>query len=125
MLRWQEHVGVSKRHADLASQLLCPVVLQLLTTPMHLAGLDYYNRPDAPMRDRWELLRSTYRKSVVARMARILPAWGFGGLGNKHLRGEYRTWMTQQRDTIPRYTPVAEAPRIPILATTTMAPNKR
>lgn len=112
---------MSKGSADLAAQLFCPVVLQLATTPMHLAGLDYYNRSEATLRDRWDLLKGNYNKSVVARMVRILPAFGFGGVGNKNLRTQYRTWLQTRDSAAPVAVP---KPHIPILATASMAPAK-
>ena len=78
--------GVPQTTADIAAQLFCPVVMQFVTTPMHLMGLDMYNRPHSSWRDRFDLISSNYRKTVAARIARILPAFGFGGIGNKQIR---------------------------------------
>lgn len=79
--------------SSLPSQLFCPVATQFLTTPMHLLGLDMYNRPASSWKNRYELIASSYRKTVMARIARILPAFGFGGLGNKRIRAEAHAWI--------------------------------
>lgn len=75
--------GVPKSTADVAAQLFCPVAMQFVTTPMHLLGLDCYNRPSQSFGERVALVAANYRKTVAARIARILPAFGFGGIGNK------------------------------------------
>lgn len=75
--------GVPKSTADVAAQLFCPVAMQFITTPMHLLGLDCYNRPAQTFQERIDLVAANYRKTVAARIARILPAFGFGGIGNK------------------------------------------
>ena len=77
-------------------QLFCPVAMQFLTTPMHLLGLDMYNRPTSSWQNRYELIASNYRKTVLARIARILPAFGFGGLGNKRIRAEGHAWIRRR-----------------------------
>ncbi len=68
--------GVPKATADVAAQLFCPVVMQFVTTPMHLFGLDCYNRPGQTVQQRVDLIAANYRKTVAARIARILPAFG-------------------------------------------------
>lgn len=68
--------GVPKSTADVAAQLFCPVAMQFVTTPMHLLGLDCYNRPAQSFKERVELVAANYRKTVAARIARILPAFG-------------------------------------------------
>jgi len=70
--------------------------MQFLTTPMHLLGLDMYNRPTSSWQNRYELIASNYRKTVLARIARILPAFGFGGLGNKRIRAEGHAWIRRR-----------------------------
>jgi hypothetical protein len=61
--RHLQEMGVSKTTADVSSQLLCPVAMQLVTTPMFLMGLDLYNRPTQTLRDRMELIAANYRKT--------------------------------------------------------------
>jgi hypothetical protein len=39
-------------------------------------------------------VRSEYAKSVAARIARIGPAFGLGGVGNTAFRKKFRTMLT-------------------------------
>ncbi|ORY38009.1 hypothetical protein BCR33DRAFT_700857 [Rhizoclosmatium globosum] len=82
--------GVKKEGADIACQLLLPCAFQFVTTPVHLLGLDYYNRPDHVAAGgsigRVRAIGKEYLPSVFARMGRILPAFGFGGVINQRVR---------------------------------------
>ncbi|CAH0050218.1 unnamed protein product [Clonostachys solani] len=71
-----------------AAQFLAPAAVQLLSTPLHLLGLDVYNRPagGASWRQRWELIRRMWLPSAAARVCRIVPAFGVGGVVNTKLR---------------------------------------
>ncbi|KAJ3212913.1 hypothetical protein HDU82_003396, partial [Entophlyctis luteolus] len=80
--------GVSRRVSDVACQLMLPCLFQFVTTPVHLLGLDFYNRPnnaDAGGRaGRFAAVAKEYLPSTFARMGRILPAFGFGGVINRN-----------------------------------------
>jgi hypothetical protein len=65
------------------------MAMQCLTTPFHLTALDMYNRPDSSNIERAGFVKREYVKSVAARMGRIAPAFGFGGLGNAYLRKKF------------------------------------
>jgi len=41
----QASTGMGKAKADFVSQILTPVTMQIFSTPLHLYGLDLYNRP--------------------------------------------------------------------------------
>ncbi|KHN97011.1 uncharacterized protein MAM_05120 [Metarhizium album ARSEF 1941] len=73
-----------------AAQFVAPAAVQLLSTPLHLLGLDLYNRPArsaaVSWRDRFELVRSNWLISSAARVCRILPAFGVGGVVNFKVR---------------------------------------
>lgn len=70
-----------------AAQFLAPAAIQFISTPFHLYGLDLYNRNGGtPMRDRLAKVRVDWIKSSLARMCRIVPAFGFGGVVNNSLR---------------------------------------
>ena len=75
-----------RREAEDAAQLVSPVVIQLLSTPFHLYALDLYNRKAAAASDRVRLVLDKYAVSVAARCARILPAFGIGGVANRFFR---------------------------------------
>ncbi|KAH6685950.1 hypothetical protein F5X68DRAFT_17778 [Plectosphaerella plurivora] len=72
------------------AQFAVPAAVQLASTPLHLLGLDLYNRPTSEgtvtWRNRWATVRKTWAVSVVARIARIVPAYGFGGVVNTKIR---------------------------------------
>lgn len=70
-----------------AAQFIAPAVIQLISTPFHLMGLDLYNRNGGTkFGDRLNKVRIDYLKSSVARMCRIVPAFGLGGVVNNGLR---------------------------------------
>jgi hypothetical protein len=84
----------SRASGAVFAQFLAPAAVQLLSTPIHLLGLDLYNRPaNGPgaqgivtMRDRWDLIRKAWAPSALARICRIVPAFGFGGVVNNKVR---------------------------------------
>ena len=73
-----------------AAQFLAPAAIQLISTPFHLMGLDFYNRNGGTsFADRVSKVRVDWLKSSVARMCRIVPAFGFGGVVNNGLRARF------------------------------------
>lgn len=82
----------SDEHSALIlAQLACPILVQPLTGPLHLLGLDVYNRIE-PVGTASRLAASVknYGGVVGARMFRQLPAFGIGGVGNTALRNMLR-----------------------------------
>ena len=67
-------------------QLISPIFAQFLTTPLHLLGLDIYNRPGLSLAERYKYIKGIFNNSLVIRMMRFLPAYGFGGIINIELR---------------------------------------
>lgn len=72
-------------------QFAAPAAAQVLTTPFHLLGLDLYNRPrGAGLAPSWaERCAQVYKNwgiSVLARLCRIIPAYGVGGVVNVKVR---------------------------------------
>lgn len=84
--RMQDAIGMSKLTADTSAQLITPVSMQILSTPLHLFGLDLYNRSGISTAERIEFVKREYIKTTLARMARIFPAFGIGGVVNKYVR---------------------------------------
>ncbi|KAK6600110.1 hypothetical protein H4I96_07436 [Botrytis cinerea] len=69
------------------SQFLAPASVQLLSTPMHLLGLDLYNRGQGvSWGDRWSIVKKNWAVSAAARICRIVPAFGVGGVVNMKVR---------------------------------------
>jgi hypothetical protein len=75
-----------------AAQFVTPAAVQLVSTPLHLLGLDLYNRPGAavggPDGRVGRVLRD-WAKSSAARMCRIIPAFGVGGVVNTKVRKQF------------------------------------
>ena len=71
-----------------AAQFLAPAAIQILSTPFHLLGLDLYNRSAGTVgvAERWRKVRVDWFKSCLARVGRIVPAFGVGGVVNNGLR---------------------------------------
>lgn len=75
------------------AQFIAPAAIQLLSTPLHLLGLDMYNRPAGTAktagpswRERLDIVRKNWGVSTLARIGRIVPAFGFGGVVNMKVR---------------------------------------
>jgi hypothetical protein len=70
------------------AQFLAPASIQLASTPLHLLGLDLYNRGDKGVTwaSRVEIVKKNWGVSAIARMCRIIPAFGFGGVVNSKVR---------------------------------------
>ncbi|QIX01046.1 hypothetical protein AMS68_006563 [Peltaster fructicola] len=70
-----------------AAQFIAPAAIQLISTPFHLMGLDLYNRNGGTkLSDRLQKVRIDWLKSSIARMCRIVPAFGVGGVVNTSMR---------------------------------------
>jgi hypothetical protein len=72
-----------------AAQFITPAAVQLVSTPLHLLGLDLYNRPGAALGGpdgRVGRVIRDWAKSSAARMCRIIPAFGVGGVVNTKVR---------------------------------------
>jgi len=105
-----KNMAFTSKNADITSQLLAPVSIQILSTPLHILGLDIYNRhgSDVKFYDRLTFMKQEYLKTLMARVSRIFPAFGIGGVVNKQLRKQGHTYIHQLQDsqTSPRYTVV-------------------
>ena len=76
----QRELGWGKETSDTVAQLACPGFAQIIGTPIHLIGLDLYNRPEITPMGRFDgLLRRTL-EPLVARMARQIYVFGIGGI---------------------------------------------
>lgn len=69
-----------------AAQILTPCAMQFISTPMHLFALDLFNREREPLKSRIEFVKRGYLRSTFARVGRILPAFGVGGVLNREVR---------------------------------------
>jgi hypothetical protein len=80
-----------KRYVSAATvaQFVTPAAVQVFSTPLHLLGLDLYNREGVGMMGKdgraGRVLRD-WVKASLARMGRIIPAFGVGGVVNTKVR---------------------------------------
>lgn len=69
------------------AQFAAPAAIQLASTPVHLLGLDLYNRSHGEgWRSRASIIWKNWGISAMARVCRIVPAFGAGGVINKNVR---------------------------------------
>ncbi|KAJ5964535.1 uncharacterized protein N7479_004411 [Penicillium vulpinum] len=81
----------------LIAQLAIPASIQLISTPIHLLGLDLYNRPQVmPTKDRISRVSRDWISASLLRMCRIIPAFGIGGFCNT----EGRIYLHDQLDDL-------------------------
>lgn len=78
--------GIDPAAAKALSQISIPCTVQLVTTPLHLLGINLYNCPEASIRDRFKFLRSEYVNNTVVKALRVFFAFGIGGIANTRLR---------------------------------------
>lgn len=84
--------GWEKMGGQTTAQFVAPAAIQVFSTPLHLLGLDLYNRADngkggkIPWGDRAKMVWKNWGVSTVARVCRIVPAFGIGGVVNAKVR---------------------------------------
>jgi len=80
-----QQLGLSRPQADAFAQLAAPLSMPFLNTPLHLFSLDLYNNPSNASTSRASFIVKHYLHTLLARMMRTLPGFGFGGLLNSTL----------------------------------------
>lgn len=69
------------------AQFTTPALMQIVNAPLHLLALDLYNRNRVtPVRDRLRKVRFDWPATSLARMCRVIPAFGVGAVVNTKLR---------------------------------------
>ena len=84
------------------AQFVTPMAAQLVAGPLHFLGLDACNRPMPTISwaNRWQALVQTGLSSfLLARMARILPSYGIGGVWNQQGRHAWNEWIDDMKTT--------------------------
>ncbi|KAK6189339.1 Vacuolar protein-sorting-associated protein 36 [Pestalotiopsis sp. IQ-011] len=71
------------------AQFAAPAAVQMFSTPLHLVGLDMYNRPGQAWAERWLAVKKNWAVSTAARICRIVPAFGVGGVVNTRVRKNF------------------------------------
>lgn len=67
------------------AQLAAPAASQFLATPLHVLGLDLYER-NVSFQERLLRIRKTWISISTTRALRIIPAYGIGGVLNNDVR---------------------------------------
>ena len=74
----QTNLGWSPSSADVSATLAIPVLIQPLTTAMHLMGIDLVNRPSSlTLSSRLGVVGKSYGESLVARTGRIFVPYRY------------------------------------------------
>lgn len=98
----QEEYNMHRGDAQKLSQLSLPVATQFLAGPIQLLGLDFYNRPltnmsfGSAVADRARFLVKGFVSVVTARIIRIAPGYGIGGVLNTQYRDAWRDRLIQK-----------------------------
>ena len=95
----QQQTGLDTKTSLQISQFTCPVLAQVVATPAQMLGLDFYNRPLADLSykaaamDRARFLYTNFSSILGARIVRIAPSYGIGGIGNTYFRERWRDYV--------------------------------
>ena len=85
--RIETSTGATPERARRGAQLLVPSSVALIVhPPLHLLAIDLYNRPTLSLTERFPLLGSLMSRTAALRFARIMPAFGLGGVINRVVR---------------------------------------
>lgn len=72
------------------AQFIAPAAMQLISTPIHLLGLDLFNRQGRMgFGERFAKVSRDWGVCALARMGRIVPAFGVGGVVNANVRKNF------------------------------------
>lgn len=93
MLRSQ--FNMNKNSADKVAQLVSPMGMQLVCTPLHLLALNMYNEQGVTPQQRMASVWKTCPQATLIRMFRFLGAYGIGGITNKTLLLKGRQYSTK------------------------------
>ena len=88
--------GMEKKSSDKVAQLISPMGMQLICTPLHLLALNMYNEQGVTAAQRAKSVWATTPQSTFIRMFRFLAAYGIGGIGNKWLIANGRAWAEKK-----------------------------
>lgn len=115
----RSYADMDSKTAEKTAQLVTPVAMQCICTPLHLLGLNIYNEPVATLRERAAGVWRTCPECTAVRMSRFLFAYGFGGILNKELVTRGRAWASEQycRNDTTRKRGLCGAAMTPALAT--------
>jgi hypothetical protein len=85
----QDNAGVERNVSELSCAIAVPVFTQIVTAPIHIHAMDFYNKPDASTADRMATIKKEFGTVSFARGLRILPAFGIGSFSNNKFRENF------------------------------------
>jgi len=88
--------GMEQQSAEKLAQLATPCGMQLVITPIHLLGLNFYNTPVTPAAERMKAVAKSCPEATGVRMFRFFWAYGVGGLVNRSLNERARAWTVER-----------------------------
>ena len=74
------------KNGERIAQMICPLLVQIIATPIHLLALGLYNHKKMNLSEQFKLIGGIYFNTLALRMLRFLPAYGIGGICNIQLR---------------------------------------
>jgi hypothetical protein len=105
----QETSGVERNVAELSCAIAVPVFTQIVTAPLHIHAMDFYNKPDASTADRLATIKKEFGTVSFARGLRILPAFGIGSFSNNKFRENFIRQPDENKLLTRRVTNYVEA----------------
>jgi hypothetical protein len=70
------------------SSIIVSVGAQIFSTPFHILGLDYYRNKNQTLIHRFQNIKNIYSNVCLARMIRVVPAFGIGSYLNDYLKNK-------------------------------------
>jgi hypothetical protein len=82
----KDYTSLSEKQWTTVFQFVCPVTMQFISAPLHILAIDGHVNPNKSVSARWGTVGRQYMTTSLARAARILPAFGLGGVCNNRLK---------------------------------------
>jgi hypothetical protein len=82
----QKEYNTERNAAELGCALAIPMVTQVLTAPLHIHAMNFYQVPEATTAERIQAIQKEMGTVSFARSLRILPAFGIGSFSNNKFR---------------------------------------
>jgi len=80
--------GFDDNKSNFISSIIVSVGAQIFSTPFHILGFDYYNRNNEILTNRFTNIKNIYYSVCIARMTRVIPAFGIGSFLNDYLKNK-------------------------------------
>ena len=100
----EEKTGWSRETSDMVAQLMCPGIAQIFATPLHILGLDMYNRPTVSWSEHFKGLVRRSLDPLGVRMCRQIYVFGVGSIAVKKMSrfmGFYGPTETKELQYVP------------------------